>query len=489
MAALFPHLQPAPLATPPTDMNAGNPNVALSDANPDRWVLPANSGPVGNLADDGRGASGTVGSGITQEEASPPGISTNNTFQPTDTLTGTVSRQRATWEQRHPEFEYPNPVPAEGALSQLQSQQNALAKAKYQREHLENEDHGVKGFAKEILANFLEGLSHAKPGMGLLSSLALGGVGAGAGAINRTWNEQRGLDKLIPGLEKDVETETANALKNEQISTIRRDDQRQTANTQNEITTRNAKTLIDIAEEGRKQTESEAKAGNWEPRIENGLTFKHFPDGHEEPLMRDGKQVADLIKTPVKTIVDGQEVWTLGEKVLENATAKEYRQAQMDFDASKYNTEEINDYSERLEKWATEESKRKQQSLQDENDANTKLAEADTLDAQAKDADARAAELKADNYDNSAVIKEANDARSKAVVARKEGESLKNKAANSVSLPKPTKPKASLSAPNLSGHYRGQIFPSPSAIKSAFPGKSEKEIRAIVEGQGGKFQQ
>ncbi len=38
------------------------------------------------------------------------------------------------------------------------------------------------------------------------------------------------------------------------------------------------------------------------------------------------------------------------------------------------------------------------------------------------------------------------------------------------------------------GKYSGQTFPSPSAIKGAFPGKSEKEIRALVEAQGGRFQ-
>lgn len=154
----------------------------------------------------------------------PPGmtqpITTDTIASPinTGTISGTVSPKRATWEQQHPEFQYPNTVPEGGQLTGQQSAENSLAKARYQREHPENLDHGVKGVLKEILSNFFEGLKYAKPGMGLLQSLALGGAGAGAGAINRNWNEQRGLDKLIPQLEKDVEQETQQSLKNAQIT-------------------------------------------------------------------------------------------------------------------------------------------------------------------------------------------------------------------------------------------------------------------------------
>lgn len=37
------------------------------------------------------------------------------------------------------------------------------------------------------------------------------------------------------------------------------------------------------------------------------------------------------------------------------------------------------------------------------------------------------------------------------------------------------------------GKYAGQSFPSPQAVQKAFPGKSIAEIKAIVEGQGGRF--
>lgn len=207
-ASLFPHLQPSPLATPPTDVNVGDPNVTLSD-------LEYQDISIGEESPTPRTGQ-TFGD--YQEQQS---------FQPTDILTGTVSPQGATWEQRNPEFQYPHTVEEGGKLTGQQSAENSLAQARYRRANPQNEDRGVKGVLKEILGNFFEGLRHAKPGMGLKESLLLGGVGAGAGAINRTWNERRELDQLIPTLEKDVAMESQNSLRNEQISTIRRDDKRQ----------------------------------------------------------------------------------------------------------------------------------------------------------------------------------------------------------------------------------------------------------------------
>ncbi len=130
-----------------------------------------------------------------------------------------------TWEESHPEFQYPNPITEGRPLNTLQSAQNAFARKKYERDHLENQDHGVKGVLKEILSNFFEGLKQAKPGMGWKESLLLGGAGAGAGALNRTWNERRELDKLIPDLEKNVGQETQNALRNEQRQNYDTDNQ------------------------------------------------------------------------------------------------------------------------------------------------------------------------------------------------------------------------------------------------------------------------
>lgn len=39
----------------------------------------------------------------------------------------------------------------------------------------------------------------------------------------------------------------------------------------------------------------------------------------------------------------------------------------------------------------------------------------------------------------------------------------------------------------VGGRYAGQSFPSPEALQKAFPGKSPADIKAIVEGQGGRF--
>jgi hypothetical protein len=46
-----------------------------------------------------------------------------------------------------------------------------------------------------------------------------------------------------------------------------------------------------------------------------------------------------------------------------------------------------------------------------------------------------------------------------------------------------------VSAHTVGGKYAGQLFANPDSLKTYFPGKSTKEIRQIVEGQGGKFQQ
>lgn len=211
-ASLFPHLQ--------------------SDVNPNKWVVPQ-----GGNTTDFAGGSGRPDMMDTrwadeseQDWMSSPNFADEDNGGDTRQVTSTpikTSQQLndPSWEDRHPDFQFPHSAD-DAPLTSQQSAENALAQARYKRAHPENEDHGVKGVLKELLGNFLTGLSQAKPGMGWKESLALGGVGAGAGALNRTWNEQRQLNQLIPTLEKDAKQETQNSLRNEQISTIRRDDAR-----------------------------------------------------------------------------------------------------------------------------------------------------------------------------------------------------------------------------------------------------------------------
>lgn len=216
MQALFPHLQTdtpdMPLSNPASESFVDTPQDDTEQPSAEKYAN------FGTTQDSPRAFINTPDA-PQQDSVSP--------MQDGSGLTrDDVKSSKQTWEQKHPEFQYPNAPDDSGKLTSQQSAENALAKARYQREHLENQDHGVKGVLRELLANFAEGLSHARPGMGLLSSLALGGVGAGAGAINRTWNEQRNLDQYIPQLEHNVDQETTNAFTNEKTRTIRRDDQR-----------------------------------------------------------------------------------------------------------------------------------------------------------------------------------------------------------------------------------------------------------------------
>lgn len=83
-------------------------------------------------------------------------------------------------------------------------EENDVARAEWELDHPQNRDKGVKGFLRELAQNFFEGLSKAQPGMNVAQSLLLGGVGAGAGVANRSWNEQRQAQAQLPELRNRV---------------------------------------------------------------------------------------------------------------------------------------------------------------------------------------------------------------------------------------------------------------------------------------------
>lgn len=82
---------------------------------------------------------------------------------------------------------------------------NALARMKEQERNPINKDKGAKGLALELLENFLYGLGKTPAGASVGQALLLGGTGAGAGFINKGWNEQRAAEAAIPELENDVQ--------------------------------------------------------------------------------------------------------------------------------------------------------------------------------------------------------------------------------------------------------------------------------------------
>ena len=110
-------------------------------------------------------------------------------------------KTKKTFTDLYPNFEdpYPNPQnPQEEAA-------NALARMQEQKRNPVNKDKGGKGLALELLENFLYGLGKTPAGASVGQALLLGGTGAGAGFINKGWNEQRAAEAAIPEPENDVQ--------------------------------------------------------------------------------------------------------------------------------------------------------------------------------------------------------------------------------------------------------------------------------------------
>ncbi len=89
--------------------------------------------------------------------------------------------------------------------------QIARQQAEWDAENPENKDHGWKGRLKEIAANFLYGMGQAEPGSDWKAALALGGIGAAGGLVNRKWNEQRDAIARIPYLRQKEQFESQQA--------------------------------------------------------------------------------------------------------------------------------------------------------------------------------------------------------------------------------------------------------------------------------------
>ena len=135
------------------------------------------------------------------------------------------------------------PIDAKGRVIKERSEmpefpdtpEGRLQRAEWKRENLRDEDQGFKKRLVEIIGNFLTGMSYTPDGASVKQALLLGGAGAGAGAINRTWNEQRQLDAEIPRLREAAKAEQERAYRGAQ-----------TANEQNAMANRNITTQLQI---------------------------------------------------------------------------------------------------------------------------------------------------------------------------------------------------------------------------------------------------
>lgn len=134
-------------------------------------------------------------------------------------------------------------------LENATPEEQAKAGLKYwqdMRENPVNQDKGWKGLVKELIQNFLYGMGKTQPGMSITDGLILGGVGAGAGFLNKGWNEQRRAEAEIPIAQQRLEYARGDRMKQEQI-----------ANQQDQIKNRQIQTNLDIDENTRKNITAE----------------------------------------------------------------------------------------------------------------------------------------------------------------------------------------------------------------------------------------
>lgn len=101
----------------------------------------------------------------------------------------------------------------------------------------ENRDKGAGGLIKEIIQNYLYGMSQAAPGSNVRQTLATGAAGGGLGFLNKGWNERRRAEQELPRAQQRVDFENQQAQRQ---STI--------ANTENQITNRNRQTALEMDE-------------------------------------------------------------------------------------------------------------------------------------------------------------------------------------------------------------------------------------------------
>lgn len=103
---------------------------------------------------------------------------------------------KQTFEGRYPEYKdkYLNPA------NDQESAANATARMEYERDNPRNKDKGWKGLLRELAENFAYGMGKTPAGADWKQALLLGGVGAGAGFVNKSWNERRAAEAALPGL-------------------------------------------------------------------------------------------------------------------------------------------------------------------------------------------------------------------------------------------------------------------------------------------------
>lgn len=334
-----------------------------------------------------------------------------------------------------------------------------------------NEDKGWKGGLLEGVQNFLHSMGESyrmNPRANWKEVLAGGAIGTGLGFVDRSWNERRKYQQ-----------EAKNALGNYQTAATMEkfdNDLKNSESLRNDRTAdneRQAKQFSErerrIVEEAKKRFDNRMKeldkkaeidGRKWKRRVdEEGKVWMDYQNGKSEPFMNPENPTEQDIDPNYKLYdvfspVTGTQVKLKGAEI--------YR------GESQINTANTNIQNA---------------GLSDQQTYDTKVSK---LNGDIAASSSKISSLEADlgklqnaQYDDEikkrdSIEKELRDER-----ARLSGFQTELK-----SLPKPSQRKTV----NSGGRYSGQVFPSPKALKTAFPGKSEAEIRQIIEANGGKFQ-
>lgn len=273
--------------------------------------------------------------------------------------------------------------------------------------------------------------------LGLATSMIADGIGSAAspehyGNLERNDRENKLFRSL--GVARDREDyEGKQAQMQAQRENLYNQVATRTANTQSQILDRNSDNI--------REDEKVRQAANKKTVVKyNGKYFNRMPDGSETPLIgEDGQQRTELKDVPIATTLsDGTPIFTTGDKAMDREITQNLNQTRMDFEAKKLNQADLDRYEQETVEWAEKEAERKQE-------VSKLIFDGQALQNQAAQYEQQAQGLSVIDADQKAELL------AKAARAREEGNSLVkqgNKLQN-IPTPKPKKPAANLTAPNL----------------------------------------
>ena len=381
----------------------------------------------------------------------------------------------------------------------------------------------TNGRFKSGMSAFLQSLAgnpqlHSVRSWGdLAKAVTYSGAAGIAGGVHSSWDEQQKRDIALQKLDAEdaqIKTQAGDALKmaNQEsvIDTRRATLTRQDAVFENRVNEQKYKKIQDEKKEVLK------------PIFKRGFFYHDTASPEELKRLEDAHIVLDDFDTTKKPRIDptskNLKVWDIAQKEYVTAEGGEpdeplvnveidgqrikltpgqfanYKAAesQTNYRTKVADADNKQNYNDKLTKWKADEDKRQDESAKLANESNDKNTEYYEQKSLAEGYDSRADALaeenpaEAEKYREKAII-----ARSKASTLKTQSESLLSRSRSSKPLPKPDKQEKlpTYNSPvRKSGKYAGQNFSSPSILRSAFPGKSDTDIKQIIEANGGSFQ-